>query len=105
MYVDLYHSADLILILVIFILNCADAAFTLSALDRPGVEEANPLMLSLLARGPAAFLYEKVFLVGLCLISLLIHKNFRSARIGVYSLLVLYCALTIYHLGMVLAVA
>jgi hypothetical protein len=96
-YVDIYHNADLILILSIFMLNLADAYFTLDYLGRGG-QEANPFANHLIASGPITFVYEKCFAVGLCLVALLVHRSFRMARVGMYSLLGCYGVLTLYHL-------
>jgi hypothetical protein len=96
-YVDVYQNADLFLILSIFILNLADAYFTLDYLGRGG-EEANPFANHLIASGPITFVYEKCFAVALCLIALAAHRTFRMARVGMYLLLGCYGVLTLYHM-------
>jgi hypothetical protein len=95
-YVDVYYNADLLLVLVVFILNLLDAALTLDHLGRGG-SESNPAMAQILTFGPYAFVLEKGLAVGLCLVALTVHKTFRLARVGTYCLLTAYGALTAYH--------
>jgi len=99
-YVDRYTKQDVILLLTIFLLNVGDALMTLLWLERGG-REANPIMEFFLDIGPWAFLVQKCLVVGLWLVILLIHKNFRLARIGLYSALVVYGTLMIVHFGIV----
>jgi hypothetical protein len=95
-YVDVYHGRDLAMLLSILMLNVLDAFFTLRWLQIGG-REANPVMEWLLEIGDSAFLIQKCIVVGLWLIVLIVHKNFRIARIGLWSLLALYSLLLIYH--------
>ena len=62
-----------------------------------GGREANPLMNWLLSFGDSAFLVQKCVVVGIWLIILTVHKNFRIARIGLWSLFALYTGVLIYH--------
>jgi hypothetical protein len=96
LYVDVYHPSDVALVLSVFLLNLLDAFFTLSILRKGGTEE-NPLMERLLQAGDASFLFEKCFLVGFWLVLLIVHKNFRLARIGLWLLLAAYSALFGWH--------
>lgn len=99
-YVDRYTRQDLALLLTIFLLNVADAFLTLLWLERGG-REANPVMDFLLDIGPWAFLAQKCLVVGLWLVILVVHKNFRLARIGLYSALVVYGLLLIVHFAII----
>jgi hypothetical protein len=99
-YVDRYTKQDVVLLLTIFLLNVGDALMTLLWLDRGG-REANPIMDFFLDIGPWAFLVQKCLVVGLWLVILVVHKNFRLARIGLYSALVVYGTLMIVHFGIV----
>jgi hypothetical protein len=99
-YVDRYTRQDLALLLTIFLLNVADAFLTLLWLGRGG-REANPVMDFLLDIGPWAFIAQKCLVVGLWLVILVVHKNFRLARIGLYSALVVYGLLLIVHFGII----
>jgi len=96
--VDRYSKQEVALLLAIFVLNVADAFFTMRWLQRGG-REANPIMEFFLDIGPAAFLLQKCVVVGLWLVILLVHKNFRFARIGLYSAFAVYGALLILHFG------
>jgi hypothetical protein len=55
----------------------------------------------LLDIGPWAFIAQKCLVVGLWLVILVVHKNFRLARIGLYSALVVYGLLLIVHFGII----
>jgi len=95
-YVDRYSKRDVALLLAIFLLNVADAFMTMLWLHRGG-REANPIMDFLLDLGPWAFLAQKCLVVGFWLILLLVHKNFRFARIGLYASLAVYALLLLLH--------
>jgi hypothetical protein len=96
-YVDVYRRRDVGLIVAIFLLNVFDAVFTLAWLQRGG-SEANPLMDFLIRAGDSVFLIQKCFVVGIWLLVLVVHKNFRFARLGMWMLFVLYAAILVYHL-------
>ena len=95
-YVDRYEARDVVMLVGILMLNALDAFFTLRWLQLGG-REANPLMQWLLEFSDLAFLLQKCLVVGVWLIVLTVHKNFRIARIGLWSLLVLYTAVLLYH--------
>lgn len=99
-YVDRYSKQDVALLLAIFGLNVLDAFMTMMWLHRGG-REANPVMNFFLDIGPAAFLAQKCLVVGFWLILLLVHKNFRFARVGLYASLAVYALLLIVHFGIV----
>ena len=98
-YVDHFTPGDVALLLSIFLLNILDALFTLLWLQRGGAE-ANPFMAFLLEMGEGAFLLQKCFVVGIWLVILLIHKNFRLARIGLYSLGAVYTLVILGHFAL-----
>jgi len=98
-YVDIFHARDLVLVAVVFLLNLADAVLTLHHLAFGAVEQ-NPLMDDLIARGPTWFILEKCFVVGLCLVALLVHKTFTLARRSAYVLLVFYGLLMLQHIAL-----
>jgi hypothetical protein len=99
-YVDRYSKRDVALLFAIFALNIADAYMTMLWLHRGG-REANPIMDFFLDIGPAAFLTQKCLIVGFWLILLLVHKNFRFAKVGLYASLAVYALLLIVHFGIV----
>jgi hypothetical protein len=96
-YVDVYARRDVAMLAGIFLLNVLDAAFTLSHLSRGG-REANPIMARLLDLGPDAFLFTKCFVVGGWLLFLLVHKNFRLVKLGLWATLALYAGVFGWHL-------
>jgi len=98
-YVDAFSRRGVLLLVVIFVLNICDAFFTMIWLQRGG-GEANPFMNWLLGLGDNAFLIQKCFIVGLWLLLLLVHKNFRLARIGLWSAFGVYSLLILYHLAL-----
>ena len=51
--------------------------------------------------GPGAFLIQKCIVVGIWLVALLVHKNFRFARIGLYISFAAYAVLMIIHFGII----
>ncbi|MEM9176546.1 MAG: DUF5658 family protein [Myxococcota bacterium] len=97
-YVDRYTRRDVALLLTVFLLNVGDAFLTMLWLSRGG-REANPVMDFFLDIGPGAFLFQKCLMVGFWLVILLVHKNFRFARIGLYASLVVYALLMLLHFG------
>jgi hypothetical protein len=97
-YVDVYARGDTLLIVSILVLNILDAFLTIVHLQRGG-EEANPIMDSLLQWGGyGSFLFQKCAVVGSLLILLMVHKNFKIARLGMWTLLAMYVLLFGYHL-------
>lgn len=99
-YVDRYSKQDVALLFAIFLLNIADAFMTMLWLHRGG-GEANPVMAFFLDIGPFAFLAQKCLVVGFWLILLLVHKNFRFAKIGLYASLAVYALLLVLHFTIV----
>ena len=96
-YVDRYRASDAALLLGIFLVNIADAFFTLDWIARGGTE-GNPLMDWLLAQGQMAFLFFKCLAVGAWLLVLTVHKNFQLARWGLWVLATFYGLLLLYHI-------
>lgn len=99
-YVDSYTRRDAALVVTIFMLNIGDAFFTMRWLARGG-KEANPFMDFFLDIGPGAFLAQKCLIVGFWLLILLVHKNFRFARMGLYVSLAVYVVLMLVHFAIV----
>jgi hypothetical protein len=85
----------------VFLLNVGDAFFTMLWLERGG-QEANPVMAFFLDIGPGAFLVQKCLIVGFWLLILVVHKNFRFARVGLYVTLVVYGILMLVHFSIIL---
>jgi hypothetical protein len=99
-YVDVYSRGDVLILLCIFLLNIGDAVFTLLWLQRGG-GEGNPVMQAMLDIGVGAFLFQKCIIVGIWLLILTAHRNYRAARLGLWSTLSVYTLLIVYHLVLV----
>jgi len=99
-YVDVYSPTDVLILLGIFTLNIGDALFTLLWLQRGGAE-GNPVMQAMLDIGVGAFLFQKCIIVGLWLLVLTVHRNYRAARLGLWSTLTVYTLIVMYHLVLV----
>jgi hypothetical protein len=102
-YVDRYDAMDAVLVLGIFVFNLLDAALTLHHLGR-GAQEANPLMDALLRISPELFVAEKAAVGAVCVVALAVHKNFRLARVGLWTFFGFYGVLFLYHLYLLFAV-
>jgi uncharacterized protein DUF5658 len=98
-YVDRFSRRDVLLVIAILVLNVFDAFFTLIWLHRGGAE-GNPVMAWLLDLGIGPFLAQKCFIVGGALLLLVVHKNFRLARLGLKSLATVYSLLILYHFAL-----
>jgi hypothetical protein len=99
-YVDRFTRQDIVLVVAILVLNVLDALFTLVWLQRGG-SEGNPIMAWILELGNSAFLIQKTFVVGLWLMLLVVHKNFRLARVGLWALAIVYSLLVLYHVALI----
>ncbi|MEZ4216000.1 MAG: DUF5658 family protein [Myxococcota bacterium] len=95
-YVDRLGTRGIALALAVFALNIFDAFCTLVWLRRGG-SEGNPIMDWALDAGDSVFLFQKCFVAAIWIVVLVVHKNFRLARLGLWSLLVVYALLAIYH--------
>ena len=95
-YVDRYTRQDVALVLGVFLLNILDAFFTLRWLEMGG-GEGNPIMEALIKSSDLMFLFQKCVVVGLWLLILVIHKNFRIARTGLWGAFILYACILVYH--------
>jgi len=86
------------LILLMMLLNSADAFFTSLAIDY-GVAEANPVMAAILKLGITWFLFNKLIIVNLLILFVgLIGKDYRIGRMGMVLVSCVYTLLTMYHL-------
>ncbi|MDP6979644.1 MAG: DUF5658 family protein [Myxococcota bacterium] len=98
-YVDSYSRQDVALTLGVLVLNILDAFFTLRWLEMGG-GEGNPLMDMLIKSSDMLFLLQKCVVVGLWLVVLIVHKNFRVARMGLWGALALYLGILFYHFAL-----
>lgn len=100
-FVDLYGSGLLIALMWITLANIADSFFTLVHLQNGGTE-VNPIADFLLRAGLTRFVLLKSALVGMALLVLCVHKNFKVARIGLWMAAGAYTLLIAYHLALFL---
>jgi len=98
-YVDSYTRQDVFLTIGVLVLNILDAFFTLRWLEMGG-GEGNPLMDMLIQANDMLFLLQKCVVVGLWLVILIVHKNFRGARLGLWGALLLYVGVLFYHFAL-----
>ncbi len=98
-YVDSYSRNDVALTIGVLVLNVLDAFFTLRWLEMGG-GEGNPLMDMLIKSSDMLFLLQKCVVVGLWLVVLIVHKNFRVARMGLWGALALYVGILFYHFAL-----
>jgi hypothetical protein len=103
LYVDRFQTGEVALVVVILALNIVDAYLTLNYLAKGG-SEANPVARFFLEQGTHWFIFSKAFVVALCLVFLLVHKNFRYVRQGIHVLLYAYLGLLLYHIYLQLLV-
>jgi hypothetical protein len=102
-YVDRYDAKYLALVLSILVLCVCDAYFTLKIIHYGG-KELNPLMIKFLDKFPEMSLSLKYVITALCLVILLIHKNFIlfgkvKAYFFLYVIFALYFLLVFYEVA------
>jgi len=99
-YLDWYKPSLVFTGLVVLLLSCLDALFTLILLSR-GAYEANALMAHLLETSDVIFVVTKVTITAIGIVFLLMHSHFRLLNvtsgkhilqflIPVYGLLIIY---------------
>ncbi len=98
-FVDAHGARLFLMVAAILALNLLDAWFTLLFLSHGG-KELNPFVQRILdlAAHPWPFLVFKTVGIGLCCAFLTLTKNFRSARFGLWFVLLAYSALLAWHL-------
>ena len=101
-YVDRYGYKYLFLILGIVCLSILDAYLTLNLLRGGGIE-LNPFMSLLINQNAMLFLTVKIIITSICILFLLMHKNFRfygTIRMNriIYVVFSLYVVLIVYEI-------
>jgi len=96
-YVDVYSPKLVALLLVFFALTVIDSVSTLVYLGKGG-RELNPVAQWMIDQGALFFVVVKGVLSGLCLLFVMLHKNFQPARKALVLGFTFYLALGIYHL-------
>jgi len=96
-YVDVYSPALIGLLMVFFALTVVDSVSTLVYLGKGG-RELNPVAQWMIDQGAVFFVVCKGVLSGLCLLFVMLHKNFRPARTALAIGFTFYFLLGVYHL-------
>ncbi len=96
-YVDVYSPRLVWLLLFFFALTVIDSVSTLVYLGKGG-RELNPIAQMMIDQGNTFFVLGKGLLSGLCLLFVMLHKNFRPARAALAVGFTFYFLLGVYHL-------
>jgi len=95
-YVDRLAAKTVLVAIIVVVLSCLDALFTLIHLENGGAE-ANPIMEAALLESVHAFLLIKAALTVLGVGVLAAHQNFRVGARAMFFILWGYIGLTLYH--------
>ena len=109
---DTHGPWVIVLAVIILVLSIADGLLTLNLIGK-GASETNPLMSYLIELSPYIYFFTKCFLTAICVIILILFRNYRSKifRVHVTNLLpmiaVLFIIVIFYqlHLKFQLAVS
>lgn len=96
-FVDCYSPLMVVLLLVFFALTVVDSVSTLVYLGKGG-QELNPIAQWMIDQGNLFFVAWKGVLSGICLVFVMLHKNFKPARIAIGVGFAFYTLLGLYHL-------
>lgn len=108
-YLDHYDTSIVMTGLLVLLLSCLDAMFTLTLISK-GAYEANVMMARLLEYGDTVFIVTKVAMTALGVLFLLMHSHFRILSFtsgkrmmqllaGVYGLLICWELLLLGTIG------
>jgi len=97
-FVDLYSTRLLAVILFLLALSCIDAWLTLALLEKGAVVEANPFMALFLNYGILPFSLIKFVVTAVALLVLCVLKNVRITRIALPIAINIYLAVIIYEI-------
>jgi len=96
-YIDRYGNGLFIWVLLLFVLNIFDAAFTLIILDRGGYE-VNPLIHWLIGTSGDHFISWKFAILSGSIIILCLHSKFRIVKPVFYFSTVIYSVVVLYQM-------
>jgi hypothetical protein len=97
-FVDLYSTRLLFLLVTIISLSCMDAYLTLLLIEHGKVTEANPVMATLLSYGVFPFIFFKFIVTAAALLVLCLFKNARITRISLPLALKVYLCVIAYEI-------
>ncbi len=98
LFVDLYSTRLLVVVMLLLGLSCLDAFLTLELIDKGKVVEANPIMAYFLSYGIVPFTVIKFVITASALIVLCVFKNVNITRVGVPLALKIYMAVIAYEI-------
>jgi hypothetical protein len=98
LFVDLYSTRLLFLLVTIISLSCMDAYLTLLLIEKGKVIEANPVMAALLPYGAFSFIFVKFIVTAAALLVLCLFKNARITRISLPLALKIYLCVIAYEI-------
>ncbi len=98
LFVDLYSTRLLIVVISLLILSCLDAYLTLTLIEKGRVVEANPLMAFFLDYGILPFTIIKFVITALSLTILCLLKNVYTTRICLPIAIKIYLLVIAYEL-------
>lgn len=96
-FVDRYRGSVLFVVVWVALMNIGDSFFTLHHLQAGGIE-MNPVAERLLQTGRLGFVLWKSVMIAMALMVLAMHKNFRLARVGMWTAASAYTLLLAYHI-------
>jgi hypothetical protein len=96
-FVDVYDARVVAVLVFLFALTVFDSVATLVYLGKGG-REMNPVAQWMIDQGASFFVIVKGVLSGLCLMFVVLHKNFKPARIALGVGFGFYFLLGLYHL-------
>ena len=96
-YVDRHDWNVVLVVLAVLGFNVIDAAATLFFIKEGAAIELNPVADWLMSLGDHVFVWAKTLGIGLILAFLLVSRNFRAARVGLWIVFAIYALLALYH--------
>lgn len=108
-YVDRYGLKSITIFAATLVLCVLDARITLVLLSS-GATELNPFLVLALQLGATWFLIIKYFITGICLMMLLIHKNFYvfkyklNVKKIIFAVLIGYVFLILYEMWLLILI-
>ncbi|MBU0753783.1 MAG: hypothetical protein KJ645_01495 [Planctomycetes bacterium] len=96
-YVDLYSRSLVIFLLIFFSLTVLDSVSTLIYLEKGG-REFNPIAQWMIDQGDVFFILCKGIMTAICILFIMVHKNFKYSRVAILTGFSFYFFLSIYHI-------
>jgi hypothetical protein len=102
-YIDIYGFRSWIIVFSIIALSCLDAVLTALQIWLGTVEEANPLMNTVISRGGIiTFFIVKAAMTTLPLALIILHKEWKIARYAVWICMSAYSLISLYHVYLII---